>query len=99
AMQQDIGKQFTALRRALATLRRQRGVSLGMGGLVVAVMALFALTLGSAIMGGGMVGPLAVLGDGTKAAFGIFVAGAALLCVVAWAVAAVLMLRAKAQSA
>ena len=99
AMQQDIGKQFTALRRALAALRRQRGVALGMGGLVVAVMALFALTLGSAILGGGMVGPLAGLGDGTRAAFGIFVAGAALLCVVAWAVAAVLMSRAKARSA
>ncbi|WP_438975424.1 efflux RND transporter permease subunit [Roseicyclus sp.] len=99
AMQQDIGKQFTALRRALAALRRQRGVALGMGGLVVAVMALFALTLGSAILGGGMVGPLAGLGDGTRAAFGIFVAGAALLCVVAWVVAAVLMSRAKARSA
>lgn len=99
AMQQDIAKQFTALRRALASLRRQRGLALGIGGMTVAIMALFAMTLGGAILGDGMLGPLSGLGDGTRAAFGVFVAGAGLLCLVAWAGAVLLSVRAKARSA
>lgn len=99
AMQQDIAKQFTALRRALGAIRRQRGVALGMGGLTFAILALFAVTLGSAILGGGMLGPLAGLGEGTRAAFGVFVAGAGLLCLAAWVAALVLTRRAKIGSA
>ena len=99
AMQQDIGKQFTALRRALGAVRRQRGVALGIGGLALAMLALFAATLGGAIWGAGMVGPLAGLADGTWAAFGVFVAGAALMCAVVWVGAIMLMQRAKARSA
>ncbi|MBF9048332.1 AcrB/AcrD/AcrF family protein [Rhodobacterales bacterium LSUCC0031] len=99
AMQQDISKQFTALRRALGSMRRERGVALALGGLTLAIMALFAATLGSAILGGGMVGPLAGLGEGIRVAFGVFVAGAALICVLAWVGAAVVMARTRARAA
>jgi hypothetical protein len=39
-----------------------------------------------------MIGPLAGLGTGIGPAFGVFLAGAALLCVLGWTVAAALHL-------
>ena len=90
AMQQDLGRQVTALRRALGARARHPGVALAMGGLALATAALFAATLGSAMLTGAMAGPLAALGTGMMATFGVFVAGTALLCGVAWVAGAVL---------
>ncbi|MCT4684616.1 MAG: efflux RND transporter permease subunit, partial [Roseicyclus sp.] len=92
AMQQDFAKQFTALRRATGTLTRHPAMGFGLGALAVALAALFAATLGSALATGGMIGPLAGLGTGIGPAFGVFLAGAALLCVLGWTVAAALYL-------
>jgi multidrug efflux pump subunit AcrB len=92
AMQQDFAKQFTALRRATGTLTRHPAMGFGLGALGVALAALFAATLGSALATGGMIEPLAGLGTGIGPAFGVFLAGAALLCVLGWTVAAALHL-------
>mgnify|MGYP000197478084 CR=1 FL=1 len=88
AMQQDIGKQLTALRRALRSLPRNPGVALGVGGVAVAALALFAATLGSTMLSGTMAGPLAGLGSGLTAAFGVFVAGTAAMCLLGWIIGA-----------
>ncbi len=88
AMQQDFGKQMTALRRALGAMPRQKGVALGIGGLGLALVALFAVSLGSTIVTGAMFGPLEGIGAGMGAAFGVFVMGAAALCLIGWLVAA-----------
>jgi len=88
AMQQDLGKQLAALRRALGARSRHSGIALGLGGLAAAVAALFAATLGSAVLTGAMAGPLAAIGSGPVPALGVFVAGTAGLCMIAWLVAA-----------
>jgi multidrug efflux pump subunit AcrB len=90
ALQQDLGKQVTALRRAIGTVSRHPAMGLGLGALAVALAALFAATLGSAIVTGGMIGPLAGLGEGVGAAFGVFAMGTATLCLGAWMIAALL---------
>ena len=90
AMQQDVAKQITALRRAARALPRHPVMALGLGALVLALAGLFAATLGSALVTGDMIGPLAALGGGMAPAFGVFVAGAAALCVAGWMVAALL---------
>jgi multidrug efflux pump subunit AcrB len=98
AMQQDIAKQFTALRRALGAMGRVRGLALGLGGLGVAIAALFAATLGSAILTGAMAGPLAGLGTGLGAALGVFLAGAGALCLLGWGVGLALQARGRSLS-
>ncbi len=90
AMQQDLAKQVTALRRAL----RGFGRAPIMAGLVAAVAVglsgLFAATLGAFIMTGQMAGPLANIGSSASIAFGVFVAGAAGLCALVWIMAALM---------
>jgi multidrug efflux pump subunit AcrB len=98
AMQQDIAKQFTALRRALGAMGRVRGLALGLGGLGMAIAALFAATLGSAIVTGAMAGPLAGLGTGLGAALGVFLAGAGALCLLGWGVGLALQARGRSLS-
>ncbi len=98
AMQQDIAKQFTALRRALGAMGRVRGLAMGLGGLGVAIAALFAATLGSAIVTGAMAGPLAGLGTGLGAALGVFLAGAGALCLLGWGVGLALQARGRSLS-
>ena len=98
AMQQDIAKQFTALRRALGAMGRVRGLALGLGGLGMAIAALFAATLGSAILTGAMAGPLAGLGTGLGAALGVFLAGAGALCLLGWGVGLALQARGRSLS-
>jgi predicted RND superfamily exporter protein len=90
AMQQDFSKQLTALRRAKGTLSRKPVMGLGLGALAVALLGLFATTLGSALATGGMIGPLSGLGDGIGPALGVFSVGAAALCAAAWIIAALL---------
>jgi multidrug efflux pump subunit AcrB len=87
AMQQDIGKQMTALRRSLGAQSRHRGMTLGIGGLGLAILALFAATLGNTILTGAMAGPFAALGAGMAPALGVFVLGAAAVCLLAWVIA------------
>ncbi|MHC0054228.1 efflux RND transporter permease subunit [Actibacterium sp. D379-3] len=80
AMQQDVARQFRALRRGLTLQDRARGLGLITGAAVLAVAALFAATLGHAVLRGGLPGPLAgVLPDAPvmAAALILFVAGAA----------------------
>jgi len=98
AMQQDIAKQFIALRRALGAMGRVRGLALGLGGLGMAIAALFAATLGSAILTGAMAGPLAGLGTGLGAALGVFLAGAGALCLLGWGVGLALQARGRSLS-
>ena len=87
AMQQDIAKQLSALRRGFGVAGRLPGLAMGLGGLAVAIAGLFGATLASAVITGAMAGPLASLGTGgIGAAFGVFVAGAAVLCVLGWVV-------------
>jgi multidrug efflux pump subunit AcrB len=90
AMQQDVGQQMTALRRALGTLSRRPGLALGVGGLAAVLLALFAATLGSAIVTGAMAGPLAAIGPGVAVAFGVFAAGAAVMSVAGWGIGTLL---------
>jgi predicted RND superfamily exporter protein len=94
AMQQDIAKQVAALRRGFGLGARQPVVAVGLAVLGVAMAGLFAATLGSALLTGTMVGPLSGLGSGgVGAAFGLFVAGAAVLSLLGWVVAVTLHLR------
>jgi multidrug efflux pump subunit AcrB len=90
AMQQDWAQQMTALRRALRGAARRPAVAAGIGGLALAIAALFIATLGSALATGAMAGPFGGLGAGLSTAFGVFAAGAAVLCLAWWIVAAVL---------
>jgi multidrug efflux pump subunit AcrB len=91
AMQQDVAKQLTALRRGFGLVGRHRALALGLGAVSLAMVALFAATLGHAVVTGTMAGPLAGLGDGgLGAAFGIFVAGAGALCLFGWVLALML---------
>ena len=59
AMQHDIARQVDALQRALRFPARARGVSLLVAGAALALCALFAATLGHAVLLGGLWPPLA----------------------------------------
>jgi hypothetical protein len=99
AMQQDFSKQLTGLRRALGAMGRHAGMGLSVVGLGLLTLGWFAATLGAWIVTGAMVGPLAGLGASTPVALGLFVAGAAGLCVLAWLVATLLHGIARARAA
>ncbi len=79
AMQQDIGKQMTALRRALGAGRRGYGIGALSITAALAVAAVFAATLGSAILTGALPGmlPAPVGLPLMPLSFGLFVAGSA----------------------
>ncbi|MGB5557703.1 MAG: efflux RND transporter permease subunit [Paracoccaceae bacterium] len=95
AMQQDVGKQFRALRRSLQLGGRARSV----GALTIlaaaAIAALFAATLGSAVLKGQLPAALTAVLPGLRDAplmpvsFGLFALGSALLVVLAFALGAV----------
>ncbi len=87
AMQQDVGQQMRALRRAFAGARRQPELAKGLAGLGAVLAVWFAVTVGAAALTGAMAGPLGALGGGA-AALGLFLGGAALLCLGTWAVIA-----------
>ena len=83
AIQQDVGKQFWAMRHALAAPRRA-GMVAGLSMLaVIGVAGLFAATLGSVIFTGGvwsvLAGLLPMTDVGMPVAFGLFAAGSAAL--------------------
>jgi multidrug efflux pump subunit AcrB len=93
AIQRDFAAQLRALRRAFGAFGRRPGLGRGMAAMGAAIAALFAVTLGSEIVKGDMVGPFAGISGGMGAALGLFVAGAALICLVGWAVAVLRTLR------
>jgi multidrug efflux pump subunit AcrB len=88
AMQQDVGKRLTALRRALGGFGRRPGFAGLVLALGVASAAIFAATLGSYLVTGAMVGPLAGLAASAGVALAVFIAGVAALCLLVWLVAA-----------
>ena len=89
AMQQDVAKQVAALRRALRGSGRAPVMAGLLAGIAVGIAGLFAASLGAVIMTGQMAGPLAGLGGGgMAAALGVFLAGTAVLCLLAWVIAA-----------
>jgi hypothetical protein len=89
AMQQDVGKQMTALRRALGASARRPGLSVAMIALTALMLAWFAVTLGASLVTGTMAGPLAAVSPGgaTTMALALFLAGVVVLCVLAWLIA------------
>ena len=89
AMQQDLGRQITALRRAVSALGRSPALTLSIGALVLLMLAGFAATVGAHVLTGAMLGPLAGLGGGGFfAAVGLYLAAVAVVCLLAWIVAA-----------
>jgi multidrug efflux pump subunit AcrB len=99
AMQQDFGKQVRALRRAAGGLRRSPGLAAALGVLALAMAGWFAVTLGALLVEGAMVGPLAALGASMSTALGVFAGGVAVLCLLAWVLAALLHGAARARAA
>ncbi len=92
AMQQDVGKQLRALRRMLSHTRRAGGFGVALAALMLALVALFAATLGAVIVTGALPGLLSgVLPAGLapiQAALLLFVGGSAGLVLLAWLAAA-----------
>lgn len=91
AMQADVSRQIAALRRSVNTSGGLRWVSLGLGG---ALVALFAATLGSVIVGGSLPVPVAAVlpaaaDAGASAALVLFLAGAIALLLAGWIMGAV----------
>ncbi|EPX81780.1 efflux RND transporter permease subunit [Litoreibacter arenae] len=93
AMQADVSRQVRAVRRALSV---GGGLRWAVAGLAVAVAALFAATLGSAIVTGALPAPLASLAGGSAvmAGFALFLGGTAALLVLSWLIAALAHARA-----
>jgi len=88
AMQQDIGRQVLAFRRALTTAARAPVMLAGVAVAGLAVVALFAATIGAVLVGGAIYAPLAgalpAAVAGMSGAFLAFAAGAAIICLVVW---------------
>ena len=93
AMQQDAGKQVVALRRVLGGWRRAPGLAAAVGALGVGIAALFAVTLGAVAVTGQIAPALSSLlpaaAQGAQGALALFLAGSAVLCLVAWVAGAV----------
>ncbi len=91
AMQQDFGRQFAALRRAMHAGRRGAMVWMTTAAVALGIAALFAATLGAVLVQGAMPdvvrGVLSIASDSPRmmlAAFALFVAGSAVLALVAY---------------
>ena len=93
AMQHDVARLAAAVRRATFGLSKSGPVGVATGVAAAGTAAVFAATLGAAIVTGGLPGPLAALapGGGTGAAFLLFVAGSGAVVLAVWAVAALLV--------
>ncbi|MEJ6392779.1 efflux RND transporter permease subunit [Gymnodinialimonas sp. 2305UL16-5] len=87
AIGSDIGQQMRGFRRSLRARGRRPAMAAGFAGLSLAVLILFAATLGSAAISGSMWGPFATLGDGLGVAFASFIGGVTVLCAIALAAA------------
>jgi len=90
AVQQDIGRQFTTLRRALRARRGARAVSALVIATVLAVVGVFAATIGAVIATGALPLQLMALLPGLpemaplSLSLGLFVAGSAGVILLAW---------------
>jgi len=101
AAQADLGKQFSAMRRALAFRRGARGVALGLVAAAAAMTIWFALTLGAVIVTGGYAVPLAGIIPGAATpgmALGAFMAGVAVMALLTYVIGGLVygLLRARA---
>ncbi|WP_226782973.1 efflux RND transporter permease subunit [Oceaniglobus trochenteri] len=91
AMQQDLGKQFAALRRTLGFRRGARGVGLAVAMVALAGLGWFALTLGAVIVTGDFAAPLVGVLPAAPApamALAVFLAGVAALALLTYLVGA-----------
>jgi multidrug efflux pump subunit AcrB len=88
AMQQDIGRQILAFRRAMAVAARAPVLLAGVGLAALAVAALFVATIGAVLVTGGIYSPLAgllpAMAAGMSGAFLAFAGGAAAICLAVW---------------
>ena len=91
AMQQDFGRQFRALRRAVRMPRRGAMVALTTAGVGLGIVVLFAATIGMVMVEGALPemvrSALPIASDSPRmmlAAFALFVAGSAVLALVAY---------------
>ena len=88
AMQQDVGRQILAFRRSLTAAARAPGMLAGVGVAGMAVVALFAVTIGAVLLSGAIYAPLAgvlpAAVAGMSGAFMVFAAGAAIICLGVW---------------
>ncbi|NNK79691.1 MAG: efflux RND transporter permease subunit, partial [Litoreibacter sp.] len=95
AMQADVMRQITGLRRAGFARHGARGLRLAVAGLVVLTVALFAVTLGATVWFGALPEQITSLIGGAAdapqmlVAFALFMGGMALLVVGSWIVAAI----------
>jgi multidrug efflux pump subunit AcrB len=93
AIGHDIGRNTQAFRKGMAAGQRAPGMGFALGSGLIIIAGWFAATLGSVVMTGSL--PAALGGSTTMAAaLGMFVAGAALVCFVVYAVAALRFARA-----
>jgi predicted RND superfamily exporter protein len=92
AVQHDIHAHVASTRRAMSAPRRVGGAGVATVVLAGLTAVWFAATLGSQIVTGSVIGPIADVlpdgGAGTGVAFGLFAAGALVLLAVVWSVAA-----------
>ncbi len=90
AVQEDVGRQIRALRRLMrASHRRARGAAVAVGGMAVAIAALFVVTMGWVLAFGALPGGLmADIAAPIVTATGLFLAGSALILVLGWLAAA-----------
>lgn len=92
AMQADVARQVRAVRRAIYAQGGLRWVSLG---LALALVALFAVTLGAVILGGALPAPVAAVAPqaladaGASGALALFVFGTVAVLLMGWVVGAV----------
>ncbi len=87
AMQQDFGKVMVALRRAMQSIRRAPGLSIGLGLAFCGIGALFAATVGAMLVLGAPM--IALPLDGLSGALAVFVGGCAAICIAVWILGAV----------
>lgn len=101
AVQEDVGRQITALRRLMrASHRRARGAAVAVGGMAVAIAALFAATMGWVLAFGALPGGLmAEVAAPILTATGLFLGGSALILGLGWLAAAVAHLIARRRPA
>ena len=93
AIGHDIGRNTQAFRKGMAAGQRAPGMGFALGSGLIMIAGWFVATLGSVVMTGSL--PTALGGSTTMAAaLGMFVAGAALVCFVVYAVAALRFARA-----
>jgi multidrug efflux pump subunit AcrB len=93
AMQHDVARLMASVRRAMRSLAKSGPVGVATGAAMAGAAAVFAATLGAAIVTGGLPAPLAPLAPeaGLGAAFLLFLIGSGAVILAVWAVAALVI--------